>query len=572
MSGLISFDKVSFRYPGTEKWILKDVSVTINKHEFTAIIGGNGAGKSTFCKAINGLIPFYYTGDFTGEVYVNGRNTTTANVAQLSRKVAYVYQDFENQLVRPRVIDEVIFSPLNYGLEDYRKRGIEALKLLDIEHLANEYVWELSGGQKHLVALAGALALDPDILIIDEPVAQLDPAHAIELYEKLKRLHEEYEITIIVIEHHTEFIASYCKDVILMEDGSVKWKKPVKEALNAVEDLIKRQIYPPQVTMAAARLEQESKSLLPVTVEEGREYFKSYHSVPRKVSYLSNLEDAPPILEFHQVNYGYKTLSRKRAPNVKDLSVQIREGDRIALVGSNGAGKSTILKLISGLLKPLSGDITYKNESTKKVSPEKLAEKIAYIYQNPEAMFIEDDISKDIAFYLKARGNQEVEQITDRFMQQFNLEDLKNRDGRLLSGGQQRRASLAIGLAMHPELVLLDEPTASLDIATKKEMTAMLHQLDSHVKASIIATHDMQLVAEWANRVIVLHQGKVIKDTSPIHLFSDEQLLREASLVEPEIVTLCHQLNIQPIELTIDGFLSRIYVEEKFSECLSEAF
>ncbi|WP_339162098.1 energy-coupling factor transporter ATPase [Siminovitchia sp. FSL W7-1587] len=569
---MITFDKVSFRYPGAKDWVLKDLSVTIQKHEFTAIIGGNGAGKSTFCKAINGLIPFYYVGDFQGKVYLDGIDTTTANVASLSKKIAYVYQDFENQLVRPKVMDEVIFSPLNFGYSDYKERGRRALELLDIAHLAEEYVWQLSGGQKHLVALAGAIALSPDVLIIDEPVAQLDPAHAVELYEKLKMLHEQYKMTILVIEHHTEFIANYCKEVILLENGAVRWKKPVREALNSVDELMAMQIYPPQVTIAAANSKRDEEGLLPVTVEEAALFFnecKQRTTQPRPIALTKNGE---PMIEFQNVHYGYKTLSRKRVPVIKELDLTIRSGERIALVGSNGAGKSTILKLISGLMKPLEGDLFVNGESTARVSPEKLAEKVAYIYQNPEEMFIEDDIEKDVSFYLRARKRAELETILDKVMQQFYLQYIKSRDGRLLSGGQQRRASLAIGLAMLPEIVLLDEPTASLDIATKKEMIAMLHQLDEQVQATIVATHDMQLVAEWASRVIVLNKGRVIADTTPFDLFSDEALLRTASLVEPQIVTLCHCLKLNPVELTIDGFLGRFQLEEIVSERISEAF
>lgn len=569
---MITFDKVSFRYPGAEDWVLKDLSVTIQKHEFTAIIGGNGAGKSTFCKAINGLIPFYYVGDFQGKVYLDGIDTTTANVASLSKKIAYVYQDFENQLVRPKVMDEVIFSPLNFGYSDYRERGRRALELLDIAHLAEEYVWQLSGGQKHLVALAGAIALSPDVLIIDEPVAQLDPAHAVELYEKLKMLHEQYKMTILVIEHHTEFIANYCKEVILLENGAVKWKKPVREALNSVDELMAMQIYPPQVTVAAANSNLDEEGLLPVTVEEASLFFNEFEQRPTQPRPIALTKNGEPIIEFQNVYYGYKTLSRKRVPVIKELNLTIRSGDRIALVGSNGAGKSTILKLISGLMKPLEGDLFVNGESTARVSPEKLAEKVAYIYQNPEEMFIEDDIEKDVSFYLRARKRAELETILDKVMQQFYLQYIKSRDGRLLSGGQQRRASLAIGLAMLPEIVLLDEPTASLDIATKKEMIAMLHQLDEQVQATIVATHDMQLVAEWASRVIVLNKGRVIADTTPFDLFSDETLLRTASLVEPQIVTLCHCLKLNPVELTIDGFLGRFQLEEIVRERISEAF
>ena len=245
---------VSFTYPGSETPVLKNVNLTINPGEFTAIIGGNGSGKSTLCKTFNGLIPQFYVGDFEGEVIVNDLTAEDHTVSQLSQNVGYVYQDFENQLLRPTVIDDVCFVPLNYGLQDYKERGEWALEVTGLSSLRNEFIWQLSGGQMHLLALAGALAMKPKILIMDEPIAQLDPNHAKQIYDILRELNVEYDMTIIVIEHHTEFIANYCDQVVLMDQGSFRWKKPVKEALSQVDELMARQIYPPQVTQVAHSL------------------------------------------------------------------------------------------------------------------------------------------------------------------------------------------------------------------------------------------------------------------------------------------------------------------------------
>lgn len=217
---------------------------------FTAIIGGNGRGKSTLCKLFNGLIPHYYAGDFTGTVEICGVSAENRTVSELSRMVGYVYQDFDNQLVRPTVMDEANFAPLNYGLPDYRAMGSRALDMCGLTHLKERYIWELSGGQKHLLALAGALSLEPDILVVDEPVSQLDPQHARQVYDVFAPIESGSWKTIIVIEHHTEFIADYCEEVCLMEQGKVLWRRPVIEALNSLEDLERLGIQPPQVTKA----------------------------------------------------------------------------------------------------------------------------------------------------------------------------------------------------------------------------------------------------------------------------------------------------------------------------------
>lgn len=560
MAAQIEIEEVTFQYPGTEVAVLRDVSLTIEKGTFVAIMGSNGSGKSTLCKLLNGLIPHYYVGDYSGRVTVNGLDTRKYKVGELSHNVGYVYQDFENQLVSPRVLEDASFAPLNFGYADFQTRGKRALELVGLHGLDQEFIWQLSGGQKHLLAMAGALSLDPDILIIDEPVAQLDPQHAEEIYLILRRLNEEFGKTIIVIEHHTEFIASFCKEVILMDHGQVIWKKPTKHALLNVEELIASQIYPPQVTQAAFQVTEGFEADLPVTLSEAYSFFNSwlYESDSRIKEDDINVEAVAriPIVEMEQVGFSYKTITRSKKRVLKEVDLTIYRGDHIALVGNNGAGKSSLMRLITGLVKPETGKVIVDGINTREASPEHIADFVTYVYQNPEQMFIEDSVRKDVEFFLKARKVCGYKEKVDRILEQFELVDLQDRDSRLMSGGQQRRASLAIGVAMDPEVILLDEPTANLDIATRKHITKLIAQLKRQVGAVVIATHDMQLVAEWANRIIVLHEGEIIHDGDRKSVFGNAALLERAGLKAPQIFQLSQALQIKPHTYSVAEFVA----------------
>lgn len=548
---MLRIENVNFKYPGQKENTLNNLSLEINEGTFLAIVGSNGSGKSTMCKLFNGIIPHFFVGDIEGKISVDEVDTLTSSVSHLSTKVGYVYQDFENSIVRPTVLDEVSFAALNNGYEDYKERAIEALEILDLIHLKDDYVWQLSGGQKHLVALAAVLSTKPKYIIIDEPVAQLDPFHARQTYEKLKLLNEKYNITIIVIEHHTEFIADYCKEVVLLKSGQVKWKKDVKSALSSVEELVECNIFPPQVTQVAYNLYGNSTKELPITIEEGKEFF-SKEDLFVKSYCEENEQDLVETVTFENLVAGYKDYNKNNKIIIENMNIKFYEDERIAVVGNNGAGKSTMLKMISRLVKPVSGDVRINGESIVKKSPEEVCNKVSYIQQNPEEMFIDDTIEKDVAYFLKSREVENYEDIVEGILEQLNLMDIKEKDARLLSGGQQRRVSLAIGMGMTPEVILLDEPTASLDINSRRELLKLLEILKKYIKTSIIATHDMQLVADWATRVIVMNQGTIIFDGSTKELFKNKEVLEKANLIPPQIVQLSHALDLEEICLSID--------------------
>lgn len=585
---MIKIENLTFVYPGADIPNLKNINLTIEKGDFLAIIGNNGCGKSTLCKTINGLIPHYITGDIEGRVLVDGIDTKEVGIGELAQKVGYVYQDFENQIVRPTVLDDASFACLNFAYEDYKEKGREALRLCGLHHKMNDYIWQLSGGQKHLLALAGTTALSPEIFILDEPIAQLDPAHARQIYEVLKELNEKHGKTIIVIEHHTEFIADYCKHVVLMKNGEVMWKKTATEALRQVEELQASNIFPPQVTIAAKKLMDQGllkrANDLPTTIDQGKEVFgkltvcreRDKKNITESVGYnhvilkdkeildyekqVLNYEkpildyEKQVIVSFHNVSVEYRAVKGDAVKIMNNFNLDLYRGEKIALIGSNGAGKSTLMKLMIGLLKPAKGQIYIEGKETKEVFPQELSKLISLVYQNPEEMFIKDSIQSDIEYAMKVREVSEYEKRTQELLKRFHLEELAHRDGRLLSGGQMRRASLAIGIALNPSILLLDEPTANLDIATRREIMRTLHEMKDITETVMIATHDMQLVCDWADRIIVLSGGRIIDDGKRNDIFRNKEVTDIVGIRPPDIYNMGQYLQEEIQCYTVEEF------------------
>ncbi|EMA24219.1 ABC transporter ATP-binding protein [Haloarcula amylolytica] len=555
----IAVDELQFRYPGADEAVLTGAELTIEPGEFVAIIGGNGSGKTTLCKSFNGIIPHFYEGDMRGQVTVAGHDVSESSVAELSQHVGYVFQEFDNQLVSPTVFEEVAFAPMNYGHEDYRERVHRTLDLLDLSGLEDRFVWELSGGQKHLVALAAALSLDPDILVVDEPAAQLDPVNARETYDRLATLNETHGKTVVTIEHQTEFIAEYCDSVVLVEDGIVRWKLPVETALNQLEVLRGQDVHPPQVTRIAERVLDDARPL-PVTLADGLDLFTDYGdtTVARTDGPPEVNRKGKPVISFNNVSQSYDTLRSGTKDVLDTLSLEVYPDERVVLVGSNGAGKSTLMQLVTGLETPDEGTVTVGGTDTGDVLPEQLAEEVVYVKQNPEEMFIDDTVRADVAHYLDDRGYPNVEQRVDEVIEFLDLEDLQSRDGRLLSVGQQRRASLAIGLATNPSIILLDEPTGSLDLASREEVGRTIDRAGDRVETVVIATHDLELAASWATRVVVLDDGDIIADGPPSDVFADLAALERANLHPPQVVRLGTELGLSPAPLTVEAFTDRL--------------
>ena len=567
----IEVTDLSFRYPGAQADTLREVNLRIDPGDFVAVVGGNGSGKTTLCKTFNGLVPHFWNGDFYGQVRVGGQDTWDSTVGQLSTEVGYVYQDFQNQLVRPTVRDEISFGPVNFGLRDHAERTAEAMDALGISELADRFVWQLSGGQAHLVALASVLALRPRTIVVDEPAAELDPARARALYQQLARLNREQGITVITIEHHPEFIAEFARSVVLMAEGAPVWHLPVREAMHRSADLAAHGIPAPSVVRAADLLGVPGT---PLTVAEAAEAVAAHRpatdptppTTPAATPPVSTPHtagpSAPVVASLQSVSHGYRSVGGALTPVLRELSLDLHEGERVALVGSNGAGKTTLLKLLTGLTVPRSGEVVVDGVNTRTRSAVQMAEAVAYLYQHPQQMFLQDSVRKDVGMFPLGRRQPGADQTVERVLAQVRLTEHGDADGRTLSGGQQRRGSLAIGLAMQPQLLLLDEPTSSLDISSRDDMIATLAALATSLRCAVVATHDMQLVASWASRVIVLDGGQVLADLTPRELFSRPAVVSRARLVPPQITQLGTALGLDPAPLTVEEFVARCAVPE----------
>ena len=554
----VSLRDVTFTYPGAAAPTLRHVNLEVAEGDFLAIMGANGCGKSTLCKTMNGLIPQFIVGDLEGSVTVAGTDVATAQIGELAQRIGYVYQDFENQLVRPTVIDEASFSCLNFAYDDYVERGMRALELCGLADRADSYIWQLSGGQKHLLALAGAIALEPDVIVLDEPVAQLDPYHADQTYKVLRELNEKYGKTVIVIEHHTDFIAEYCTSAALMANGTIAWKLPAHEALRRIDDLAASDVHPPQIALAGRELVRvgalPENTLLPTTVDEGATAFWGVPFIPRERAHAVHPVGEPAV-SFRHVDVSYRSVKGEPRRVFHDLNLEIRRGEKVALVGANGAGKSTLMKLMCGLVKPQAGEVVLGDVSTRDIGPDELSERVSLVYQNPEQMFIKDTIRADVEFAMRARGVADAAERAAALLDRFRLADLAGHDGRLLSGGQMRRASLAVGIALDPPTLLLDEPTANLDIGTRQEITKLVSDLRGITDTVVIATHDMQLVCQFADRVIVLTDGEVIGDAAPDEVFMNEDVVMRSGIRPPEIFQMGRALDCRAACYTLDEFL-----------------
>ena len=440
-----------------------------------------------------------------------------------------------------------------------------------------QLTWQLSGGQQHLVALAAVMALRPEVVVVDEPVAELDPAHADGIYAALTDLNSGLGTTVIVVEHHAEYVARHARSVVLMADGAPVWHLPVREAMERVEELERHGIPAPQVVRATRSLAPWAP--VPLTVEEAAAHLRAHvpedRTEPDRPGDDRPEPDRPaapatsaravapagprgtPVAQMSGVRHGYREVGGDLAVVLHDLDLTLYDGERVALVGGNGAGKSTLMRLFTGLKVPREGTVRVGGTDTRTVRPAALADQVCYLYQRPEQMFLKDNVREDVAMFPRGRGRPDTDTLVTDVLDRVDLTGLAHRDGRLLSGGQQRRATLAIGLAMRPALLLLDEPTSSLDTASRDAVIAMLDALADTIRCTVVATHDMNLVAEWAQRVLVLDQGRVIADTTPAELFADPGLMADVGLVAPQITRLGLHLGLNPPPLTVGELLDR---------------
>jgi energy-coupling factor transport system ATP-binding protein len=517
MTSIARLEDVTYTYPGAARPALSHVSLAIDPAEVILVLGGSGSGKSTLLRALDGLVPHFHGGTFAGRVTVDEFDTRTARPHQLAQRVGLVFQDPEDQAVMTTVEREIAFGLENLGVESVVITRLveEALISLGLSRLRHAPLAELSGGELQKVALAGVIATQPHLLLLDEPTSQLDPVSSEELLSAIRRLSEDTGATIVLAEHRVERCLHLATRVLYMEDGAVAVDAPPQEfarwALGRHRELL-----PPVARLFARRLNggaaaHAGSGPLPMTVKDARHMLDltDVGAPARRQGH----DASPPgdvVLETRGLTVGYV----KDAPLLEDVDLRLRRGELVALMGENGAGKSTLVRHFNGLLAPQRGRVTLLGADVATLSVAEAARSCALLGQNPNDYFVRDTVADEIDHTLAQLDLDDArrEELATRIVAELGLETLLGRDPRGLSGGERTRVALAAVACGDPALVVLDEPTRGMDPTRKLELAATLRRWVTTGRGVLVVTHDVEFAARCATRVVVLGDGGVLAD------------------------------------------------------------
>ncbi len=541
---MLKIENLSFSYPSGEQ-VLKNINLELDKG-FFSLVGASGCGKSTLCLTLNGLIPQEISGKLEGKVLINGKDTQKYMIKDLATEVGIIFQNPESQLFSLCAEDEIAFGPGNLGLpwEEVKKRVSNILKGLNIEYLRNKSPEEMSSGEKQKIAIASVLAMNPKILVLDEPTANLDPKSSEEIFKILKEISKEK--LIFLTEHDIDKIARYSDEVAVMHEGKIVMIGQPKEIIN---EKLSEYIYPPKIVRLGLKLGIKPLFL---TAEEMASSIK-LKKVPDFLKKAQKHKDI--IIEIKNLSFEYS----KNQPILKNINLNIYKGEFLAIVGANGSGKTTLALHFNGLLKPSKGSVIVNGVNTKKTKVSKLAKSVGYVFQNPDQQIFEDNLVREIGFGVKNLGIniEDVSEKVNEVIKYTGLRKYKTQDPFSLSLGQKRRVTIASILAMEPQVIILDEPSTGLDLRTTENIMNLVRSLNKSGHTIIMITHDMELVAQYAERVIVLSEGKIISDEITTKTFTKQNILEKSRLQRPEINKLGFLLGESRI-LTIDDILKLV--------------
>jgi energy-coupling factor transport system ATP-binding protein len=512
---MLTYNHFTYQYPNAATATLKNLQLHIPEEAFVLVVGPSGAGKSTFLRTINGLIPHFYGGTVRGSISIAGRDPVKASPRGMSDQVGMVFQDPESSFVVDVVEDELAFAMENWGLPQdiMRKRVEEALDQLQIAHLRQRPISQLSGGEKQRVAIAAVLTLHPRILVLDEPTSQLDPQAAEDVLQILRQLNEDLGLTILLSEHRLERVAHYV-------DYMLYWPGHGHPPLFGPPAQILAQIplTPPLITLGKALDWQP----LPLTIKQGRKFARAIKPRlrPEPLPPILRRTDISPDITISNVWHSYAGQNE----TLRGITLQAGPGEFIALMGRNGSGKTTLLKHLVGLLKPARGSIQILGMDPVRTPTETLTRRIAYLPQNPERLLFAESVADELAFSRRAHHLAPDSAADQALLARLGLDELQNRHPHDLSVGEKQRLALAAVLIPDPQILLLDEPTRGLDYVQKKQLTHILQRLRDEGKTIIMATHDVELAAAAADRVILMAQGQLVVD-GPARRIMSESLL-----------------------------------------------
>ena len=544
---MISFKNFSFKYNNVVDKTLKNIDLTINKGEKVLIVGPSGSGKSTLSHCINGLIPFSYNGEIEGELIIDNIKPYEESLSDVSKKVGTILQDQDSQFIGLSVGEDVAFNFENNAmpLNEMKVKVIDALELVNMVDFINHSPYELSGGQKQRVSLAGVLGSDAEVLLFDEPLANLDPASGKEIMQLINDIHEKTNKTIIIVEHRIEDVLEQPFDkVIVINKGKVQGFGTPDEILKS--DLLKNNGLREPLYLEAMKLagcdisKSENLKDLNNIDEKNKEVLKNWFN--NETSNKDSIIKEEKILEVKNLAFSHDGIKN----TINDVSFHLNKGEILAVLGNNGAGKSTLCRLITGILKPQKGSIFLNNQCIDSWSIKQKGSSIGYVMQNPNQMISQHMIKDEIALGLKCRNysKEEIDKKVEEVLKICGLYPYRNWPVSALSYGQKKRVTIASILAINPEVIILDEPTAGQDYKHYTEFMEFIKELSAQGISIILITHDMQLTLEYCHRAVVLSGGEKIADDKPSNILTDENIIKKANLKETSLSTLAKSIGI----------------------------
>lgn len=555
---IIEFQDFSFQYYSQAAPTLHDINLKIYSGKKILIVGPSGSGKSTLGHCLNGLIPFSYKGEIKGSLKINGLETKEQNIFNLSKMIGTVLQDADGQFVGLTAGEDIAFALENDNIphSEMHERVNKVAQMVDMQNWLTSSPFELSGGQKQRTSLAGVMIDDVDILLFDEPLANLDPATGKTAIEIIDDIHEKSKKTIVIIEHRLEDVLHRSIDrVIVVSEGRIIADMNAHELVSSAiltDNGIREPLYVTALKHAGVKVTSE---MLPghittLKTEFSREALNIWHNA---IKADDRHNTNPSILKMENVSFSYDGI-RQILDNV---SFDIREGEMVSVVGKNGAGKSTLSKLVCGFEKEDRGVICYKGEDIKDKTIKERAEIIGVVMQNPNQMISKPLIFDEVALGLRLRNipEEQISERVEKVLKVCGLAPFKDWPISALSYGQKKRVTIASILVLNPKILILDEPTAGQDFRHYSEIMEFLVEINKLGVTVILITHDMHLMLEYTPRAIVLAAGRKIADTAASVVLTDARVIEEANLKETSLFNLAHMAGIEDGTHFVQGFI-----------------
>jgi energy-coupling factor transport system ATP-binding protein len=551
---LVEIYNLTYTYPEAPSPLLQGVNLTIHRGELTILTGPSGCGKSTLCRHLNGIIPHLSSGQILeGTVNVMGLNVAETPVHRLATHVGMVHQNPESQIVCLEVRDELAFGPENIGLshEEITERVADAIDWVQLHSIADSLTFACSGGQKQRLALGSSLTLLPELLVLDEPTTDLDPVGAQEVVATIAALRDRLGLTFLIVEHDLDELLEIADRLIVMDNGRIVFDgQPAWLLQNHYDALLQIGLRIPQHIVVAHRLSrfQKKGQLISIHREDVlRDFARVAERLPATVQLpqrtrTAGLVPAEPAVRVTNLSFSYDGVKQA----IDNASLEIQRGEFVALVGANASGKSTMARLILGLLRPDQGRISVLGMDTRSTPLEELCTRVGYLFQNPDAQLFNTSVEGEVAFGMKVRGLEKTlvaERVTD-VLALLGLEKYRKHHPFALSRGERQRLALATVLVTDPDLIILDEPTTGQDRRMLESLLTLMQQWIARKQATILMiAHDMNLVCEYAERTVVMENGSILCDGATSDVFYDSfHQLRAMSLLPPPLVEMTYPL------------------------------